>query len=152
MTTFAWWISEPLVRGSNNPTDDDLARCRADGTNVAVSLLEEAKQAPRYNKRSALDAGWSIYSIPIGEGCAPSLEQIRDFTARLEALPTGTKVLVFCESGSGRTAFMGAAYCIGNGLTTSQAIARMSEACGATDWVTPERHRVLNEFERRQRV
>jgi protein-tyrosine phosphatase len=104
MTAFAWWIDERLVRGFSNPTDEDLARFRAEGANIAVSLLDESKQLPRYDKQLALDAGWSIYSIPIKEGCAPSLEQICEFTARLQALPTATKVLVFCESGKGRTA------------------------------------------------
>ena len=110
--------------------------------------LEENKQRPRYDKKSAADAGWPIYSIPIEENRAPSLDQIRDFTARLTALPEGTKVLVFCESGKGRTATMGAVYWIMKGLTTSQAIARVSDASFATEWLTPERQRILREYER----
>ena len=57
-------------------------------------------------------------------------------------------MLVFCESGKGRTACMGAAYWIAKGLTASRAIARVSEACSASDWVTPERYQVLTEYER----
>ena len=102
MSTLTWWINEPVVMGFSNPTDEDLVRLRADGTSVAVSLLEESKQPPRYDKESAQFAGWSIHSIPIAENQAPSLDQIREFTARLAAMPEGTKVLVFCESGLGR--------------------------------------------------
>jgi protein-tyrosine phosphatase len=65
---------------------------------------------------------------------------------RLSGLPDGTKVLVFCESGIGRTACMAAAYWAVQGLTSSKAIARVSEACSATDRVTPERRRVLEEY------
>ena len=145
---FAWWIDEPLLRGCSNPTDGDLARFRAEGMSVAVSLLDESKQPQRYDKQSALDAGWTIHSIPIEEGHAPSLEQIRDFTNLLEALPPGRKVLVFCESGLGRTAFMGAGYWVNKGVSASDAIARVSEACRATDWVTADRRRVLDEYAR----
>ena len=99
MKAFAWWIDEPLVKGSGNPSDEDLVRLRAQGFTIAVSLLEENKQAPTYKLKTAVDAGRSIHSIPIAENQAPSLEQIRDFVAMLPGLPKGTKVLVFCESG-----------------------------------------------------
>jgi len=61
-----WWIDEPLIRGSSSPTDEDLGRLRAQRFSVAVSLLEENKQSPRYDKNLAPDAGWSI-SIPIAQ-------------------------------------------------------------------------------------
>ena len=135
------------MKGSANPTDEDLAELRAQGFATAVSLLEENKQPPRYNNQLALDAGWSIYSLPIEEGSAASLDQIREFTNRLRAMPPGTKALVFCQSGLGRTAFMGAAYWVAKGLSANDAIGRVSQACRATDWVTADRRRVLAEFE-----
>jgi hypothetical protein len=55
---------------------------------------------------------------------------------------------MFCESGLGRAAFMGAVSWITKGLEGSEAIARMSDACGATDWATSERRQVLTEYER----
>lgn len=146
--TFTWWIDEPVLKGSGNPADEDLAHLRAQGFTTAISLLEEDNQPPRYNERSAEDSGWSIYSIPISEGSAASIDQIRELITLLKGLPEGTKVLVFCESGLGRTAFMGAAYWIAKGLSASDAIARISQACGATDWATQERQRVLTEYER----
>jgi protein tyrosine phosphatase (PTP) superfamily phosphohydrolase (DUF442 family) len=109
MSTFRWWIDEPIVRGSGNPGDEDLERLRAQGFSVAVSLLEESKQPPRYAKRPAEDSGWAIYSIPVAENHAPSLEQIGEFIGRLKGLPPEMKVVVFCQSGLGRTACMGAA-------------------------------------------
>jgi protein-tyrosine phosphatase len=122
MSTFRWWIDEPIVRGSGNPGDEDLERLRAQGFSVAVSLLEESKQPPRYAKRPAEDSGWAIYSIPVVENHAPSLEQIGEFIGRLKGLPPEMKVVVFCQSGLGRTACMGAAYWIMKGLTSNKAI------------------------------
>ena len=148
MPRFRWWIDEPVIRGSANPTDRDLQPLRAEGFTIAVSLLVESVQPPRYDKQSALTAGWTIYSIPIEEGAAPSLEQIREFMNLLETLPDETKVLVFCESGQGRTAFMGAAYWVNKGLSASDAIVRMREACATSEWATAERRHVLEEFEK----
>jgi len=147
MPTFTWWIDEPQLKGSANPTDEDLAELRVQGFATALSLLEEDEQPARYDKASARGAGWSIDSIPVEEGLAPSLDQIREFTNRLRAMPLGTKVLLFCESGLGRTSCMGAAYWIAKGLSSSDAIARISQACRATEWATQERQRVLTEYE-----
>src|SRR5262245_25729700 len=150
MPTFMWWIDEPSVKGSRNPSDADFRELRAQGFSVATSLLEESKQPPSYVKKSAEANGWSIHSIPIGENLAPSVDQIHEFMARLTGLPEGTKLLVFCQSGRGRTACMGAAYWIAKGLTASAAIDLMSGRCGDTKWPTPERRRILGELERLQ--
>src|SRR5690348_14683814 len=143
MPTFTWWIDEPPIRGSANPTDRDLQALRAEGFTIAVSLLVESIQPPKYESDSAIKAGRTIYSIPIEEGTAPTLEALREFMTRLESLPPGTKVLVFCQSGKGRTACMGAAYWIATGLTSSAAITRISEACATSEWVTAERRHLL---------
>jgi hypothetical protein len=91
MPTFTWWIDDRLIKGSGNPNDEHLARLRAQGFMTAVSLLEERQQPPRYDKKSAEAAGWSIHSIPIAENHAPSLKQIHEFMTRLADLPGGTK-------------------------------------------------------------
>jgi protein-tyrosine phosphatase len=151
VTTFTWWVDERTLKGSANPTDEDLAELRAQGFATAVSLLEEEKQPLRYDRQAALSEGWTIYSIPIPENQAPSIEQIHEFIARLNAAPNGAKILVFCQSGKGRTACMGAAYWIAQGLTTSAAIERMSKRCLDNEWPTPERRHVLGEYERMER-
>ena len=65
----------------------------------------------------------------------------------LKTLSDQTKVLVFCESGQGRTACMGAAYWVNKRLSASDAIVRMSEACATSEWATAERRRVISEYE-----
>ena len=132
-----------VIRGSPNPTDEDLQALRADGFTIAVSLLVESIQPQRYQQPVALSAGWTIYSIPIPENGAPSIEQIHEFMVRLRDAPEPTKIVVFCQSGKGRIACMGAAYWIAKCLTTSAAITRMSKACLATDWIAVERRRSL---------
>lgn len=148
----AWWIDEPLVRASSNPTDAELAGFRTQGFSVAMSFLEESKEPPRYDRKSAELAGWSIYSIPIVEGGAPSLDQVYEFSARLRGLPEGTKVLVRCDSGLGRSAFMGAVYWVMKGLTAREAIERVTQAALTAEWKTPERQKLLLEYERLQEL
>ena len=151
MLAYTWWIDEPLVMASSNPSDEDLARLRAQGFSVVVSLLEEKKRPPRYDKKSAARAGWTIYSIPIEEGGVPSRDQLADFLRQVRALPEGTKMLVHCESGLGRSAFMGAVYWIAKGLTATEAIARVQQAGLEPDWTTPERATLLHECAQLQR-
>jgi protein-tyrosine phosphatase len=146
MQARTWWIDEPFVKGSSNPTDEDLAQLRAEGFSVAFSFLVEQKQPPRYDKQSAVVAGWTIYSIPIEEGGAPSPDQLSEFIASVKALPEGTRTLMHCESGLGRTACMAAAYWIAKGLTAKEAIARVRHAASDKKWIIPERERVLQEY------
>jgi protein-tyrosine phosphatase len=150
MPTYSWWIDEPQVKASSDPSDEDLARLRAQGFSVAVSLLEEKAQPPRYDKKSAALAGWVIWSMPIEEGGTPSLDQLSEFTARMRALPEGTKVLVHCESGLGRSAFMGAVYWVAKGLPASEAVARVRPPGLEADWLTPQREHLLSEYARLQ--
>lgn len=149
--TRTWWIDEPLVMASGNPTDEDLAQLRARGFGVAVSFLQEDKQSPRYDRKAAALAGWSIHSIPIEEGRAALPDQVCEFMARMTALAKGTKVLVYCESGLGRSAFMGAVYWIARGLTAGEAIARVQQVGLEPDWKTAERESFLHEYEKLQR-
>jgi protein-tyrosine phosphatase len=150
MPTYSWWIDEPRVMASSNPSDEDLARLRAQGFSVVVSLLDEKAQPPRYDKKAAALAGWVIWSVPVGEGGAPSLDQLSELTARMRALPEGTKVLVHCESGLGRSAFLGAVYWVAKGLPASEAVARVRPPGLGADWLTPQREKLLSEYARIQ--
>jgi protein-tyrosine phosphatase len=147
MTMKTWWIDEPLLMAGSNPRDGDLARLRAQRFSVVVSFLEEKKQPPRYDKKSASSAGWTIVSIPIEEGDAPSLEQLSEFVARLRAFPKGTKILMHCESGLGRSTFIGAIYWVAKGLPASEAIARMQQAGFEQGWITSQRESLLHAYE-----
>jgi protein-tyrosine phosphatase len=146
MPKSSWWIDEAVLLAGRNPEDAELVRLRECGFGVAVPLLEEEKQPARYDGKAASRAGWWIYSIPVGEGAAPSLKQLADFTKCVQS-SQGTKVLVFCDSGLGRSACMGAAYWIAKGSTTSDAVARVKRACAKSDWLTEERRAVLHAWD-----
>lgn len=120
-----WWIDEPFLLGSSNPTDEELGSLRDQGFTILVSLLDQSKQPPRYDVSAVAVAGWSCHSLSIQDYHPPSLEQLRDFNALLEAAPPGARVLVHCEGGAGRTGTMAAAYWIKKGLTATEAIAQV---------------------------
>lgn len=144
-----WWIHESAVLAGSNPSDEHLASLRDRRFSLAVSLLDEKKHPPRYDRKSAASAGWAIYRIPIAEGAVPSLVQVCEFAALMGAVPQATKTLVFCDAGLGRSAFMGAAYWIAKGLSTSAAIARVGSSAGVEpDWQTKAWDEVLGKFER----
>jgi protein-tyrosine phosphatase len=137
---------------TSNPTGEALAKLRVEGFNVVVSFLEEQKQPPNYDKQLALGASWTLYSFPIEEGDTPSMAQLSEFIAFVRALPEGTRVLMHCESGLGRTTCMAAAYWIAKGLPPDEAIERVRQAASDEDWITPQRVGVLREFAELQEV
>jgi protein-tyrosine phosphatase len=136
------------VKASSNPTREELAELRSQGFSVIFSFLDERKQAARYDRKSTADAGWVVYSVPIAGGGTPSFDQLSEFIAFVSALPEGTRILMHCESGLGRTAFMAAAYWIANGLPADQAVERVRQAVSDGGWKTPQRESILREFAR----
>ena len=142
----SWWIDQPFLLASSNPNHDELARLRLQGFRVLVSLLEESKEPLAYGKKSAAVAGWSTYSMPIAEGGVPTLDQLGSLMARLKVYSKGTKIVIHCDTGMGRTALIGAAYGISKGLTMSQAMARLA-LCGVPPtWATEKRKELLRQW------
>jgi hypothetical protein len=150
MQARTWWINEPLVIAASNPTGEDLACLRAEGFSIVFSFLDEKKQPPKYDEISTAATGWVICSSPIEEGGVPSLEQLAASTALVKALPSRTKILMHCESGLGRTAFMAAAYWIAKGLGIGEAIARVRQAASEDNWINPQRESRLREYAKLQ--
>jgi atypical dual specificity phosphatase len=122
-----WWIDEPGVVGSGNPTDADLGPLRAFGFSVIVCLLDLDEQTPRYDTRRAAEAGWEWHNIPIRDCSAPSTAQLREFVVLLATSLPERKVVVHCQFGSGRTGTMAAAHWISQGLSAADAISRVRQ-------------------------
>jgi protein-tyrosine phosphatase len=147
MSARMWWVDKGRVIASGNPTAADLARLRSDGFSVGFCFLgrDETRQ---FDTHAAADAGWSLYDIPIAEGDAPTVHQVEMFVSDISQAPTDTMVLVFCESGLGRSACMGVAYWISKGLAADKAIQLITDSCGDSVWQTERRLSVLREYAR----
>ena len=140
-----WWIDNPLLLGSRNPTDADLEQLRREGFEVLVSLLKEDEQPPRYDVQRAADLGFTRHSIPVRDFRPPTVEQLEQFVNLIAGLPPATKTIAHCEGGTGRTGTFAAAYWVAKGLTVSDAIAHIRKARPhAVE--TPEQEAVLKDF------
>ena len=76
----------------------------------------------------------------------PSIEQLCTLIALLGSVSADTKILVHCESGSGRTGTIGVAYWIAKGMSAAQAIRKIREA-NTRAAETLEQERMLYNFE-----
>ena len=67
-----WWIDEPVLMGSSNPTDSELEQLRRAGFTLVVSLLAETKQKPNYDPERAAKLVRSLFiihlSVSVGRG------------------------------------------------------------------------------------
>jgi protein-tyrosine phosphatase len=80
----------------------------------------------------------------------PTVDQLEQFVSLIADLPPGTKTVVHCEGGSGRTGTFGAAYWVAKGLPVSSAIARVREVRPhAVE--TPEQEAALGYFADRRK-
>ena len=140
-----WWIDEPDLLGSRNPSDTDLEILRRDGFGVFISLLRENEQPPSYDIAHATALGYVRYNIPVQDFSAPTLEELDQFAKLVNGSPAGTKMIVHCEGGTGRTGTFAAACWITKGMTSAEAITHVRKA----RWravETPEQEAVLAEF------
>lgn len=124
----SWWIDRPRILGSSNPTNDDLAQLRREGFKVLVSLLREEEQATNYDVVGATEMGFRRHNLPVKDFNPPTVEQLMDFIGIIEELAEGTKIIIHCQAGIGRTGTFAAAYCIAKGMTIEEAIAFVRKA------------------------
>jgi atypical dual specificity phosphatase len=143
-----WWVDEPWLLGSCNPTTRDLEKLRARGFNLIVSLLEEDLQPPDYDVARVEATGYSRRNIPVMDFSPPRIEQLVEFIDFLAARPDGTKAIVHCHAGIGRTGTFAAAYWIAQGLSVDEALEHVRRARPQAV-ETPEQRDALEEFGRR---
>jgi len=145
MTIDSWWIDEPKILGSNNPTTAELEQLRSQGFSVIVSLLLPGEHEPAYDLEQARKSGFACQSIPVKDVTAPSLEQLKEFLEIVGSLGADDKLLVHCQAGIGRTGTFAAAYWISRGLSVREAVAKIRKLrWGAIE--TSLQEAVLGEF------
>ncbi len=139
-----WWIDEPVILGSSNPTTSDLEELRGQGFEVVVSLLREQEQPPNYDVARAVALGYERHNIPVRDFYPPSVAQLREFVDFVSGLGS-RKVIVHCQGGVGRTGTFAAAYRIAKGLAVAEAIGTIRQVRPhAVE--TPEQVAALVEF------
>ncbi len=143
-----WWIDEPWLLGSGNPTTDELTELRAQGFSLIVSLLEEDVQRPYYDLERVEAMGYSRLNIAVKDFHPPQIEQLIEFVDFLAAQPEGTKTIVHCYAGIGRTGTFAAAYWIAKGLSVDEALETVRHARPEAV-ETSEQRDALEEFRRR---
>jgi atypical dual specificity phosphatase len=128
MVMSSWWIDEPMVLGSSNPTTSQLKRLYQEGFRSIISLLDEMEQSPNYDTEEIGAMGFQRYSIPLRDFSVPMLEDFKSFLRAVHRALEQGKVLVHCQAGLGRTGTMAAAYWIGKGLSVNEAIRRVQRS------------------------
>jgi atypical dual specificity phosphatase len=144
-----WWIDEPYLLGTRNPTTEEIEQLRREGFSVIVSLLCEDEQAPRYDIKRAVALGCTKHNIPVTDFSAPTVDELDQFITLLGGLPPKKKIVAHCDGGTGRTGTFAAVYWVMKGQTAADAIAHVRKsrpyALETTDQV-----RVVEEFARKQ--
>jgi len=144
-----WWIDEPHLLGSCNPTTADLEELRAQGFSMIVSLLEEDLQPPKYDLARVEAIGYTRRNIAVLEFHPPEVEQLLEFVDLMRRLPEGMKAVLHCQAGIGRTGTFAAAYWIAKGLTVDEALEKVGRARPLAV-ETAEQRAVLDEFARKR--
>jgi len=123
-----WWICEPHLLGSRNPTTAELEQLRGEGFQLLVSLLQEEEQAPKYDIATVEALGFVRHNIPVKDFHPPTIHQLEQFVELIEKLSAGAKAIIHCEGGTGRTGTFAVAYRIAKGMTVAGAIAYVRKA------------------------
>jgi len=140
-----WWIEEPILLGSRNPTERELEVLYHEGFRTIISLLDE-DESPYYDPKKMEEMGFNRYSIPIRDFTAPTLADFKKFLDIVSDSLKQGKVLVHCQGGMGRTGTMAAAYWIKKGLSARNAIAKVRKSrLGAIE--SPEQKEALHRLE-----
>jgi atypical dual specificity phosphatase len=111
------------------------------GVSVVVNLQEEQQDA--FAPYEKIDG---YLWLPAPDGRAPSLEQISQGVAFIQAaIRGGRMVFVHCKAGQGRAPLLCACYLIAEGASTMEAIKSVQSARPSTQ-LTPEQSARLREF------
>ena len=116
------WITTELAVGYAPRSHSDLDAIRAQGIAAIVNLCAECYDLADSEKK----AGFEVYFVPVVDEEAPVMEDLEEAVAWIvDRLQFGSKVLVHCRFGIGRTGTLVAAYLMSRGHSLKAAIRKM---------------------------
>jgi protein-tyrosine phosphatase len=140
-----WWIDEPILMGSHNPSDCELDELLSNGVKTLVSLLERNSEKPAYDLAPFESGTLTRISMPVRDFSVPTLDQLEEFIELVRTHGERGTVLVHCQGGAGRTGTFGAAWLISVGFTAELALVSVRRANpGAIE--TVEQEKCIKEF------
>lgn len=140
-----WWIDEPILMGSHNPSDCELDDFLRRGVKTLVSLLERKAEKPAYDLAPFESGTLTRISLPVRDFSAPTHDQLKEFVELVRTHGKRGTVLVHCQGGAGRTGTFGAAWLISGGFTAERALVSVRQANpGAVE--TLEQEGCIREF------
>lgn len=117
-----WWIHEPTLLGSHNPSEYELNELSRQGLATVVSLLSEDERSPKYSVPCLTSLGIKRYSVPVRDYGAPTVKQFDEVLEIVRVRSRQGGILIHCQGGCGRTGTLAAAYWISKGLSLEDAI------------------------------
>ena len=116
------WITTELAVGYAPRSHSDLDAIRAQGIAAIVNLCAECYDLADSEKK----AGFEVYFVPVVDEEAPVMEDLEEAVAWIvDRLQFGSKVLVHCRFGIGRTGTFVAAYFMNMGQSLKAAIRKI---------------------------
>lgn len=123
MATHFFWLLDTSLAGMERPgafcrVEEDLRLIRERGISILISLTLSPPGFP-----AGAVGDLELFHIPVEDGSAPTLDQIRRFIGYVNyGLHHGKKVLAHCDAGYGRTGTMLACYLVSLGSSAREAI------------------------------
>jgi atypical dual specificity phosphatase len=115
---FVDWVYEDRLGAMALPSASELERLKDAGVGTVITLTEEW-----HNPSVFREAGLHSVYIPVVDMTAPTMDQVREFVAEVNAaFARGERVVVHCLGGLGRTGTMIACYLVSAGLAPEAAI------------------------------
>jgi protein-tyrosine phosphatase len=118
ITENLWWVIPEKLAGVRKPTAEELSELQTAGIKAIVSVMDDPSNLDLYQQ-----ANIPYLWVPVTGGTAPTEEQVKELEAFINSQNNlGNAVAVHCTSGRRRTGTVLAAYLIGSGSSSNDAI------------------------------